>query len=55
MIFCFALVRALQRSKMGRRYVDHIILLVSTFVGKDYAAEVVVTGKGSPHIVYTLR
>jgi hypothetical protein len=33
----------------GEVFYNSITNLVSTFVGEGYAAEVVVTGKGSPH------
>ena len=38
-------------SDVRRRYIDYNTILVSTFVGEGYAAEVVVTGKGSLSIV----
>ncbi len=34
--------------------VDYVTILVSTFFGESCAAEVVVTGKGSPHIYYII-
>ena len=48
MILFGAFLVGLEDCVEGGWYIDYISNLATMFVGEDFAAEVVVTGKGSP-------